>query len=65
MSPSDKRRQEQRIAHNERLQEEVRNGYNCTPVSMQHYMYPPRPIIKKDKDALEFIHKKKELRLID
>lgn len=45
--------------HNKRLLEELRNGYCGCPVPMMDYLYPPRPIIKKDKDALEFIHRKK------
>jgi len=50
-------------AHNKRLLEELRNGYSGCPVSHEHYLYPPRPIIKKDKDALEFVHKKRKSEL--
>jgi len=46
-------------AHNDRLLEELRNGYCGCPVPVEEYFYPPRPIIKKDKDALEFVHRKK------
>lgn len=45
--------------HNKRLLEELANGYEGNPVAMEYYFFPPRPIIKKDKNALEFIHKKK------
>lgn len=55
----DKERLKQAKAHNERLLREVKEGYNCAPVAMFHYFFPPRPIIKKDPKALEFIHKKK------
>jgi hypothetical protein len=45
--------------HNKRLIEELQNGYSGCPLPMSDYFYPPRPIIKKDKDALEFVHRKK------
>jgi len=65
MDSHDVERQNRIKAHNDRLLKEISEGYNCTPVSMWHYMYPPRPIIKKDKDALVFIHKKPILELVE
>jgi len=46
-------------AHNKRLLEELNEGYSGCPLPITEYFYPPRPIIKKDKDALEFVHRKK------
>lgn len=60
------KKQEQLKAHNKRLLEELREGYCGCPLPITEYFYPPRPIIKKDKDALEFVHRKKtKLGLVD
>jgi len=62
---NDERRSEQIKAHNKRLLEAVSQGYNCVPIPLTNYFYPPRPIIKKDENALQFIHKRPKLSLVE
>lgn len=59
--------QDERIkAHNKRLLDAIREGYNCVPIPLVNYFYPPRPIIKKDADALDFLlEKKAKLTLVE
>lgn len=61
----DEKRREQAKAHNQRLLEEISMGYSGAPVAMQDYFFPPRPIIKKDKNALEFLHKKPVVQVVE
>lgn len=62
----DERRREASKRHNDRLKEELANGYNGQPIPIVNYFFPPRPIIKKDENALQFVHRAKPgLRLVE
>ena len=45
----------------------LKNGMSATTVSPEDTWWPPREIIKKDKEALQFIHKapKPDLKIVD
>jgi len=53
---------ERRKEHNKRVLELVRAGDGLSSFDPMKSWFPPRPIIKKDKDALNFgvIHEKRD-----
>jgi len=45
----------------------LKNGMSATTISPQATWWPPRPLQKKSKEALQFIHKapKPDLKIVD
>ena len=49
-----------REKHNEDILERMKSGESLQRYSAQDSWYPPRPVIKKDRNAISMIYKKCE-----
>jgi len=50
----------ERRIHNNRILDSWKNGESLTVIKAQSTWFPPRPIIKKDKRALDVVMKPKK-----